>query len=478
MKPPSLYWLIYVLLLITGISTAQNTSVADATLENSSIHLVPPFPGDCNANFTGYNVILITFDDTRYDHMGFNGYSRNITPNIDILAEQSTIFTRAYTNTPWTTPSLASILTGLLPCEHGLRYFDQRLDESTITLPMILSMSGYYNVGYVSHFLITERHRFHRGFDIYDYSVLLKGNPHKITTSKELSDRAIQSLENITKDENRTGPFFMWVHYFDAHDDFLRHSEFDFGPKYVDMYDSEIAFQDNQVGRFLNKIDESGIKNKTIIVVTADHGEEFFDHGWVSHGHTLYEETVRIPLFIYVPGFKPEISDAIVTEIQITPTLLSMLSVYMPPNLKNQTIPYSGCKFEPYNATVYFESREFSNLTGILDNEYKLVQDNKRNSTKLFNLGDDPMENKNILPGNQAIAAILKNKMDSSCKLPSFTNWLFEAQNKIYYEHYFSATNKSAPRYTLNNTLSIDAQEKPKISEETLLKLQSLGYIQ
>jgi len=324
----------------------------------------------------------------RWDHLGFNGYIRDTTPNLDELSRNSVVFDNAYSHAPWTHPSLASIHTGLHPKDVGINQFEHRLKESQVTLAEVLRENGYHTRAYVSHTIFEPRYGYNQGFDVYDLSVLEKGHPHNVSTSRELTDKVIDCL-----DKGDT-PFFLWVHYFDPHWKYLNHEEFDFPRnKRVDRYDSEIAYTDFHIGRLLDELKRF---DDTIIVVLADHGEEFLDHGEWGHTNTLYEELIHIPLIIYVPGFKHQRVREIVAESDIMPTILKLIEVETPSGLKGGELYFDRNGFNPRNRTVFSETQHSTNLTCIIEGEYKLIANHENGSMLLFNLRDDPYERRDL----------------------------------------------------------------------------------
>ncbi len=267
------------------------------------------------------NVLLICVDTLRHDHVGFNGYERPVSPNIDALAARGLVFPEAYSQSGWTMPSMATMFTGLYPSDTGATDFHSALDRSLPTLASVLRAAGYDTRAFVSHMLLTPTYGFNKGFRKYDYSVLQVGHPHNVSTADRLTNLAISDLDALEP------PFFMWVHYFDPHFEYLSHDEWNtFGDSDVDRYDQEIAYTDREIGRLLSALDERGILDNTIVIFTSDHGEEFGEHGGAYH-YTSYEEVMRVPLSITGPGIAPGVSDVRAQQIDFLPTVLSLLGI-------------------------------------------------------------------------------------------------------------------------------------------------------
>ena len=199
-----------------------------------------------------YNIVFLSVDTVRHDHLGYAGDSRPVSPTIDGLAKEGVVFPNAYSQSGWTLPSMATIFTGRYPKDHGATDFHRRIGTQLPTLASILEKHGYDTRGYVSHIVLKPKYGFHKGFMKYDYAVLDYGNPHNVATSKQLTDLALMSLRDIKE------PFFLWVHYFDPHFVYLSHTQWaSFGNSDVDRYGQEIAFTDYHIGRLLSDLRQS-----------------------------------------------------------------------------------------------------------------------------------------------------------------------------------------------------------------------------
>jgi arylsulfatase A-like enzyme len=363
---------------------------------------------DCDGldGYEGANILLITVDALRFDHLGVYGYYRNTTPSIDELGASSAVFLNAHSHAPWTHPSLTSIHTGMHPREHGVLKWRHILKDEHTTLAEVLKSDGYHTEAYVSLGLLKPEYGYTQGFDYYDTSVLDEGNVYHISSSLELTDTILGRLQNLTQ------PFFIWVHYFDPHFRYLNHRSFDFsGRSDIDRYDSEIAYTDYHINRLLEGLKQRGFFNKTIIVVTADHGEEFGDHGGREHTITLYEEVIHIPLIIRVPGFGHQVIREFVVESDIAPTITNLVGLSFPGGVHGTVMPFDKDGFKPRNRTVYSETRRKADLMSVIENRYKLIIDNENKTMELYNLREDPREKNNIVSKNQGKALELKNKL-------------------------------------------------------------------
>lgn len=307
------------------------------------------------------NIILITLDTVRADRMGFLGSKRGLTPNLDALARQSVVFTHAYSQVPLTTASHATILTGTYPQFHQVNDFQVPLGKDLPYAPDILRTAGYGTAAFVGSMVLDPKqrfaHGFERGFNTYDAGFQdwhpgLDRYHTKERRGDEVVRRALAWLngEMLLK-KNPTRPFFLWVHLYDAHypyDPPLRYKR-----KYAAApYDGEIAYMDSAVGTFLNSLRARGLYDGAVIAVMADHGEGLGDdgrgqgedhgedHGEDTHGIFLYDETIRVPLLIKLPG---EVSagkqvDTRVGLVDVLPTILQVVGVPEPTELQGESL--------------------------------------------------------------------------------------------------------------------------------------------
>lgn len=354
-----------------------------------------------------WNIVFVVVDTMRQDHLGCYGYKRPTTPNIDRLARQSVVFENAYSHSPWTMPSVASMFTSLVPRDHGIANWKQPMAPRHLTLAEHLQANGYYTSAYVSHFIFKPKYHFDQGFDRFDYSVLDKGPPKKIHTAKEVSDLAVKELSGSIKE-----PFFMWLHYFDPHNAYLPHKEFDFGKKSKDLYDGEIAYTDHHFGRVLKKLRQSGLDERTILVVITDHGEEFRDHGGIQHSRTLYDELLRIALIVRVPGLKPGRVPTVVSEMDVAPTLLNLLRLPVPERFKGEPfLVQDGTLTAEGDRVIFAETYRFADKQGLRFGRWKLIHDREKQLFQLFDLQTDPREKKNLFSKRTEMAAKLQKTL-------------------------------------------------------------------
>jgi arylsulfatase A-like enzyme/tetratricopeptide (TPR) repeat protein len=269
------------------------------------------------------NVLLVTIDTLRADHVGCYGSKNASTPTIDALASRGVRFETAVAHAPLTGPSHASILTGQLPLGHGFRNNSGfTLSPRVKTAAEDFRKSGYRTAGFVSGFPLDRRFGFDRGFDTYD-DRLPKGNDRRRTPYVErFADATTDAaLRWLAAPADRQAPWFLWVHYYDPHAPYEPPG--DLAERYRDApYDGEIAFVDRQLARLLQASDKASGTAGTIVLVTADHGESLGEHGEGTHGIFVYDATLRVPWVMagsQIPAGR--VSPTVARSIDVLPTL-------------------------------------------------------------------------------------------------------------------------------------------------------------
>ena len=283
----------------------------------------------------GFNIVLITLDTLRSDHVGCYGAMGVKTTALDALAAGGVRVTDAVTPVPMTLPAHASILTGEYPPRHGVRdNGTYRLAEDRETLAERLRAEGYATAAFISAFVLDRRYGLAQGFDVYDDQFT---PPHGSSGGERLNpqrpgnvvtDAAIRWLE----EHQRARPdqrFFAWIHLFDPHTPYSPPEPFK--TQYASTpYDGEVAFTDQEVGRLVDTLGALDLLNRTILVAVGDHGEGLGDHGESTHSLLIYGSTMRVPLIFYGPGLLPPgrvVDDRVVSTVDIEPTLLDLLAL-------------------------------------------------------------------------------------------------------------------------------------------------------
>jgi arylsulfatase A-like enzyme len=383
--------------------------VAALTLAGCGRRAGPPEAAPTPPAARARNVVLIVIDTLRADHLGTYGQARPTSPRIDAFARESAVFEQAYSHSPWTMPSVASMFTALEPKDHGIADWKQPLDRRLLTLAEVLQARGLRTEGYVSHGVLSRLYQFDQGFDVYDASVVEGRLPRDITTAREVTDLAVAALERPLPE-----PFFLWVHYFDPHDAYLTHAGHDFGERPIDRYDSEIAYTDVHVGRLLDALERRGLRDSTAVALLADHGEGFGAHRHLQHTVTLFDELIRIPFVLRVPGVPAQRVRDVVRASDLAPTLLHLLGIAPPPDFKGLPIGLRGQRFQALPARVVVaETQRFSDLRALRAGRFKLIQDRAAGRARLYNLDEDPDEQRNLAKQRPDVVERLQALLDA-----------------------------------------------------------------
>ncbi len=346
-----------------------------------------------------YNILLVTLDTTRADHLGCYGYAPARTPRLDRLAREGVRFARAYCPAPLTLPAHCSIMTGLDPVAHGVRNNGRSLPAGIKTLAEILKGKGYATAAFVSAFSVDSRFGLDRGFDVYD-DTFRPDLPFKTLNAER---RAEETFARFSRwlDGGTAGRFFGWVHFYDPHWPYDPPAPFkeEFGGR---PYDGEIAYMDRTVGALLDRLAEKGLLEKTIVVVAGDHGEGLGDKVEIGHGIFLYEETLRVPLILYNPEVfrRPKVVESQVRLIDVAPTLLEILGLEdEAAGMKGQSLAawIGGRSRRDLDSLVEtFYPRDnfgWSEMVGLVSARWKFIQAPR---PELYDLGKDPGERQNL----------------------------------------------------------------------------------
>jgi arylsulfatase A-like enzyme len=382
------------------------------------------------------HVVLIVIDTLRADRVGCYGSPRQVTPRIDALAGEAVVFQRAYSTAPWTRTAVASLLTGTTPFRHRITAEESThaLSPTALTLQEVLRNEGYWTRA----LLANPHYRFgiDQNFDRLSYC----GN----CRAEVIFTRAIEFIR-----EHGDRPFFLLIHNNDPHDSYDYHPGFSTTPEdspYRSLrelfpardrpvaldsavnardtvildaaaleemkanYDGEIAYLDHHLGRFVDALRAQGLWQRTILVLTADHGEEFLDHGGYWHGGTLYDELLRVPLVVRVPGREGRVVGQPVSTRDLFATLIDLVHGNLPsaspdtgrtlrPLLEGHSLPAT-----PIVAATAFRSRY---KHSVIDGDYKLIAYATGQPIGLFNLREDPGERRNLYPVEETRARTL-----------------------------------------------------------------------
>lgn len=427
-----------------------------------------------------YDVVLIGIDTLRADATSLYGpslHGRDTTPNLRKLAERGVLFRNAVAQAPWTLPSFGAIHTGRYPHEHGGYSLSGALRDSEVLLAEALFEAGYATRAVVSHTYVGPQRGFAQGFERYDASNALG---HRAITSKAVTDLALRMLK--ARDER---PLFVFAHYFDAHYEYMDHPESDYGDSYqgwlrhendyenllknrqmvsaeenrwlIDLYEEEIAHTDREIGRLIEALEQSGRMDRTLIVVVADHGEEFLDHGSYGHTSTLWQEQLHVPLLVVPPGARRAATvEGVVETRTVFGTVLDALGIDFAEGARARSLLR---KVAPDGSEVPDPQAKAFSITWLPDAEvawgkrmcisslregrWKLVRHYTWERTLLFDLETDPREQRDLAATEPERAAAMAATLEA---------WTEEQKNR-----------GSARR------VEVDAEE--------LRKLKELGYL-
>lgn len=417
------------------------------------------------------NLLLISLDTLRADHLGSYGYARPTSPFLDSLAAEGVVFERAHTTSPWTLPSHTSLFTGLYPSQHGVKNEGFSLPGDVPTLSQALAGRGFATAAVVSAHFLAPRYGLDRGFERY---LVVPTNPRHGGAATTVT---AEGLGWLAKRQGR--PFFLFLHYMDIHSDYRPAPSFEalFASPYrgrvdgstrqlraftrklitfddvdrarlIDLYDAEIRQLDDGLERLFSRLREQGELEDTLVVVTADHGEEFFEHGGVLHGQSHYQEMLHVPLILSGPGLPKgrRISEP-VSLIDLAPTLLALFGAPAPATLPGRDLaPLWRSRdtswperslFAEADRTV--ESRDTERA--LIRGNWKLVVHRDTGELELYDLAADPREQQNLAQSDPERAIRLAAEL--------------------------TATLASERR----------ASELPQVSPSERRQLQSLGYL-
>ena len=414
------------------------------------------------------NVLLISIDALRPDHLGCYGYKRDTSPNIDRLAKEGVLFTQAITQAPYTAAAMAAIFTSTFPRKHNVNDVYEWLDQENITLAEILRDKKYKTKALSENFVISKKRGFEQGFDSYEFK-----------------DEPLEGLSDTIKwiESNKNSRFFLWIHIMAPHEPFIPPEPYSklflndnlyekkeqlnitneisgFGgiPKrvasqgitdisyYISQYDGEISFADSQVGTLINKLIDLGLQNKTLIILIADHGEDLGEHNYYfTHGVTLYDAAIRIPLIMRLPGLIPQniVINEQVRSIDIMPTILDILGIKINRKIEGHSLEPLILNKQKKKLALYAFSYTTNKLS-IRTSEWKLIYDYNNKKLELYNLKKDPGELINLVD-------VEKDKLQLLFKILE---------------------------YYRKNALPKTIKPKQSLDKETTEKLRSLGYLQ
>ena len=355
------------------------------------------------------NIVVITVDTLRADHLGCYGYKQIKTPNIDTLAADASRFEHAYTPVPVTLPAHTVIFTGTYPMLSGVHDFSaNKLSAQQPTLASVLKEHGYTTGAVIGSAVLDSRFGLNHGFDFYydhfDFNRLEESNLDEMERpGNVVADEALAWLS-----KNYQRKFFLWMHLYDPHYPYRPPAPYNH--EYAShLYDGEIAFADAQVGRLIRFLKEKNLYQTTLIVLAGDHGESLGEHGEKTHGFFIYNATLHVPMIFRVPESKsPKLVSASVSLADIMPTILNLLGLDVPGQVQGQSLlPVLMGKKEEEPRNLYSESFlprlhfNWSELRGLETSNYHFIDAPK---PELYDLSKDPRETQNLFSQKKAVA--------------------------------------------------------------------------
>ncbi len=313
-----------------------------------------------------YNLLVISIDTLRADHLKCYGYNQDTSPHLDRLAKEGVLFENLTSASSWTVPSHMSMFTSLYPSVHGVQTARSALGEGVPTLAQCLAQSGYATAAFVMGTMLNHQYGFNRGFQFYDdFTVKMKvGVPLNVDRGNVFTNPVITNLATKWLKKHSRENFFLFLHYWDCHSDYIApppfNSQFDPDYKGIEngrdifrramrddilarisirdlahmeaLYDGSIAYTDEHVGKILGLLQDLGLSEKTLVIVLSDHGEAFLEHGLIYHGNSLYEEELHAPLIMRLPGVIPAGKRVAgnVSHVDLMPTVLGLLQMPAP----------------------------------------------------------------------------------------------------------------------------------------------------
>lgn len=417
------------------------------------------------------NVIVIVMDTTRVDRLGCYGYSRQTSPNVDELAKDSLVYDRAIAPSSWTLPSHASLFTGKFASSHGAKYdskgqfalidaiegpstYDRYrvrgLAKDELTLAMVLKQEGYTTGAVVAAIWLKKIFGLNKGFEFYDDTGVETVNGR---LAESVTASAIDWI-----DKTRRKKFFLFLNYFDAHAPYMPPEDFAkvFMPETVwvrgkptrkandALYDAEILYMDHYIGQLLKKLKEYNLYDKTMIIVTADHGELMGEHNKFQHGFDLYQQEIHIPMLIKYPHgeVSPARTATRVQLVDIMAIILERLKIDIPDGCQGNFPPDLGHPIVSEVSPLPMEAVN-GNWRAIYDGDFKFIWNSKGNHL-LFNLKKDPGEKVNLILFGQQRADQMLSKLN---------------------------------RYMSNLPAPGPVAEQQQLDEKTKNAIKSLGYV-
>jgi len=436
---------------------------------------------------TGHNVVLLTIDTLRADHLGVYGYRRPTSPRIDALAREGIVFDEAYTYWPKTRASMIMMFTGRRPSQNGYSKTHPVLLDFNPTIASVLQGAGYRTAAIVDNANVAAQHGYAKGFDSYRETWQEKALATEMDRTFAITKGGIDFL----REQPGARPFFLWLHYVNPHAPYTPPPPYDTAfmdePKvaagqglrvvsgyrggiherlavpgqrgleyYVAQYDGEIATVDREVGKVLDALRETGLLDRTVLMLTSDHGESLGEHEYYfDHGEDLFDPSLRVPLIVLAPGaHKGARTPAYASTLDVFPTILDALKVSFPPDLAGHSLApaLTGGQLAPRERMF---AQNDLNLRGTFDRRLKLVATPVRDTDKLelFDRQQDPGETRNVRASRPDDFRVQRRELD------------------LYFE-------RMDREWVATRRLVQGAPGEGRMTPEACEQLKALGYVQ
>jgi arylsulfatase A-like enzyme/Tfp pilus assembly protein PilF len=363
------------------------------------------------------NVVVITIDTLRADHVGCYGDRAGQTPAIDALARAAALFTHAFTPVPITLPAHSALFTGSFPMATGMHDFSgNKLPASAVTLATVLHQHEYSTAAFLGAAVLDARFGLNQGFDTYfDHFDVDRLDEGSLDMVKRSGDQVVASAL-AWLETNPRRPFFLWVHLYDAHYPYAPPEPY--ASRFAGRpYDGEIAFADAQVGRLVARLKELGVYDRAVVVLAADHGEGLGEHGEKTHGFFVYNSTLHVPLLIRVPGSGAKVVDREASLVDVMPTVLHALQLPVPASVQGRSL-LSDITSKPSAATSNLYAESYLPLLHFGWSQLRALQANGMKyifapRPELYDTRTDPQETKNLMAGKQALGREMQDRLQA-----------------------------------------------------------------
>jgi tetratricopeptide (TPR) repeat protein len=364
------------------------------------------------------SIILISIDTLRADHLSCYGYSRVETAHLDALTKGGTLFSAVNSQVPLTFPSHVSLFTSTYPFFNGIEDNGEPLRPNAVTLATLLKSRGYRTGAVVGGFVMDRRFGLNQGFDVYDSTFdLHREEESDLGDIKRLGAEVVAAASKWL-DANSNSPFFLFLHLYDLHTPYNLPASY--RARFGTGYDAELRYVDEQVGVFWDSLRQHNLLERSLVVLTSDHGEGLGEHGEKTHGYFIYQSTLWVPLIVHWPAGSasfPAKIDGPARLMDVAPTILQFAGISQPAEFQGRSLlellrsGASKTARDVYSESVYAHKHfGCSSLRALRTGRYKYIQGPK---PELYNLATDPGETRNLYTPQRSLALASKEKLAS-----------------------------------------------------------------